>query len=211
VDREEALRRKREKTRLRRLDPEVRERDRLKSQRYRALNPERVADLARRHAEREKVRAAARTALRRAARAAWVEANPDWRRSYSQAWKKAHPERVLELAKRWRIKQLETNPDSWRARERSRFHQRRAKEKSGTLTGRDVERILNARTMCPLCGRKMLVGPRGHPRQKTIDHIVPLNQGGTHSHGNVRAICWECNNRRPRDGRDYEGQLGLAV
>jgi hypothetical protein len=44
---------------------------------------------------------------------------------------------------------------------------------------------------------------------KELDHIIPLNIGGTHTIGNVRIICRKCNSSRPKDGSDYFGQLSL--
>lgn len=61
---------------------------------------------------------------------------------------------------------------------------------------------------CPLCGVRMTDKPK-LPHSKELDHILPLNQGGTHTHGNVRIICRMCNARRPKDGSDFAGQLTL--
>jgi hypothetical protein len=47
------------------------------------------------------------------------------------------------------------------------------------------------------------------PNSKELDHIIPLNIGGTHTIGNVRIICRKCNSSRPIDGSDYFGQLSL--
>lgn len=34
------------------------------------------------------------------------------------------------------------------------------------------------------------------PRSASLDHVIPLNRGGTHTYGNVRAACFECNCRK---------------
>jgi hypothetical protein len=47
------------------------------------------------------------------------------------------------------------------------------------------------------------------PNSKELDHILPRGVGGTHTHGNVRIICRSCNLKRPKDGRDFFGQLTL--
>lgn len=60
----------------------------------------------------------------------------------------------------------------------------------------------------PGCGVIMTNKP-GRPNSKHLDHILPRNQGGTHTHGNVRIICAACNLRRPKDGSDFAGQLTL--
>lgn len=61
---------------------------------------------------------------------------------------------------------------------------------------------------CPLCGIYMTSRPN-LPNSKHLDHILPRNQGGTHTLGNGRIICASCNMRRPKDGSDYTGPLTL--
>jgi hypothetical protein len=90
-----------------------------------------------------------------------------------------------------------------RKRSRHRNHVRRDLAERGDLTAPAVKAILDSRTFCPLCGHKMRDDvPRGHPRKKQLDHIIPINVGGTHTLGNVRAICAACNLSRPKDGSD---------
>ena len=38
--------------------------------------------------------------------------------------------------------------------------------------------------------------PRHYTKRLTVDHILPLSQGGTHAWSNLRGMCWWCNNRR---------------
>jgi 5-methylcytosine-specific restriction endonuclease McrA len=61
---------------------------------------------------------------------------------------------------------------------------------------------------CPLCSVRMTEEPK-LPASKELDHIVPLNAGGTHTIGNVRIICRTCNRNRPLDGSDYAGPVTL--
>lgn len=44
------------------------------------------------------------------------------------------------------------------------------------------------------------------PRSASLDHIVPLSRGGTHTYGNVRAACFECNCRK---GDRLDSELAL--
>lgn len=47
---------------------------------------------------------------------------------------------------------------------------------------------------CHICKRKVSkVKQVPHPRAATIDHLVPLAQGGTHEPANVATACFECN------------------
>ena len=45
---------------------------------------------------------------------------------------------------------------------------------------------------CPRCGVTMGSGS-ANPRGVTVDHIVPLAMGGTHSKENLRVLCRRCN------------------
>lgn len=63
---------------------------------------------------------------------------------------------------------------------------------------------------CPMpgCGVRMTDVPF-LSNSKELDHIVPINAGGTHTIGNVRIICRQCNQQRPKDGSDYTGPVTL--
>lgn len=76
------------------------------------------------------------------------------------------------------------------------------------VTAEYVERLVAASRNCPLCG-VVMVAESHRPDSKEVDHIVPLNVGGTHTVGNLRVICGRCNRRRPKDGSDYEGPVTL--
>lgn len=60
----------------------------------------------------------------------------------------------------------------------------------------------------PTCDVKLTDQPF-LPNSKELDHMVPINVGGTHTIGNVRIICRRCNERRPKDGSDYVGPVTL--
>lgn len=81
---------------------------------------------------------------------------------------------------------------------------------TGTVLNRDDWR-------CGLCGTE--IDPKlRHPNRRagTIDHIIPLSQGGQHHYGNVQAAHYSCNsakgNRtRPEDLAKYKRMNGDAV
>lgn len=73
----------------------------------------------------------------------------------------------------------------------------------------DYESALRVKAKrCPLCAVKMTDVPH-LPNSKELDHIIPVNVGGTHTIGNVRIICRCCNQKRPKDGSDYQGPVTL--
>lgn len=99
------------------------------------------------------------------------------------------------------------DPEKVRANARAKNHRRRARLR-GDVTP-DYDRALRkaART-CPLCSVRLTDVPYV-PHSKELDHIIPINVGGTHTIGNVRIICRLCNQKRPHDGSDFVGQPTL--
>jgi 5-methylcytosine-specific restriction endonuclease McrA len=93
-----------------------------------------------------------------------------------------------------------------RAKERNRDHVKRAAV-SDVTAKQEAEMRRKARN-CPLCRVRMTSKPH-LPNSKELDHILPIVMGGTHTFGNVRIVCRSCNQRRPKDGSDYTGQLTL--
>lgn len=60
---------------------------------------------------------------------------------------------------------------------------------------------------CQLCGKKVRRrAPSRHPDSPSIDHIVPVAKGGTHSRANVQTVHLKCNFRKQAKSM---GQLRL--
>lgn len=59
---------------------------------------------------------------------------------------------------------------------------------------------------CCHCGTTMIFEPaRGHvfvPQRATIEHLLPLSRGGSHTWENVALACWQCNVRRNNQALD---------
>jgi HNH endonuclease len=91
---------------------------------------------------------------------------------------------------------------------RAKNYRRRTARRTLDVT-QDYERELRVKAKrCPLC-KVRLVSKPFLPASKELDHIIPINVGGTHTIGNVRIICRLCNMRRPDDGSDYTGPITL--
>lgn len=91
------------------------------------------------------------------------------------------------------------------AKKRQRHRKRRlVKETAGTLTEYEWRVITHAfRRTCAYCGKKTrTTGDIKHPDHLTMDHIIPLSKGGTHTRDNVTIACEECNQRK---GNDQDG------
>lgn len=54
---------------------------------------------------------------------------------------------------------------------------------------------------CQICGRPLdRTRKAPHPRSPTIDHIIPLGVGGSHTYDNVQAAHFRCNSKRQHIG-----------
>jgi len=60
--------------------------------------------------------------------------------------------------------------------------------------------------ICCECGRKTVRSKSYTPLQATLDHVIALNNGGTHTWDNVQLLCSQCNSEK----RDL-GQMRLAI
>lgn len=89
--------------------------------------------------------------------------------------------------------------EPWNDRRRNNYHRRRAR-KEGTTTSGPVRRSeVAARDQwhCHLCAEPVnrhLVWP--DPMSASLDHVVPLSRGGTHTPDNVRLAHLVCNTRK---------------
>ncbi len=95
-----------------------------------------------------------------------------------------------------------------RERYRAKNYRRRTARRVYDVTAEYERELRRKATRCPLC-RIRLVDRPYQPASKELDHIVPINAGGTHTIGNVRIICRTCNVSRPADGSDYSGPVTL--
>lgn len=91
----------------------------------------------------------------------------------------------------------------FRAKQLERLHKRNAMRdhaiemaSDGTLDGASIKALFAAAKVCPHCPTIM------GSRDKTLDHVVPISQGGAHSIANVMVICRACNTSKA--GRTLE-------
>lgn len=87
--------------------------------------------------------------------------------------------------------------------DRVRRATRRARKKTqadGTLSNADLARMISGAKVCMWCGVAVTlpVHKRYEPTMATIEHIVPLCQGGLHSKENVGIACAKCNYSRSK-------------
>jgi len=108
----------------------------------------------------------------------------------------AHTDEVQKRTRKWWV----SNPDKVRA-----MHQRRrARKKAADGSFTDVEwAALKASYdyTCLCCGKR-------EPEIKlTVDHIIPLEKGGSNYINNIQPLCQSCNRAKGTKTSDYRFQL----
>lgn len=123
----------------------------------------------------------------------------------------------LEKKKRWRFKKCKYC-ERWHYRYKSVYCSENCSTKAKRLYDelRKSERLERARKNgqfdadidiyklierdgghCYLCGDDVLFACHyNDPKYPTIEHVIPIAKGGTHSWGNVKVACRECNTRK---------------
>lgn len=108
--------------------------------------------------------------------------------TYGKAWIAANPERVAALRHAW----YERN--SFKQKQKARLRQ--AQYEQGDLTADEWSQLIDAcDNRCLSCGRD--------DEPLSVDHIVPMVEGGRHTLGNVQPLCLDCNKRKFTKTIDY--------
>ena len=113
---------------------------------------------------------------------------------------------VVERNRRRRVRRI-ADPEVARARDRrygnpasklARWHKRRALKQTAFVSDVDLREVYDrCRGRCHICGRGVPWELRGpDPCSKSIDHLIPLSQGGTHEPANVALAHLGCNSSR---------------
>lgn len=158
----------------------------------------------------------------RAARRSWRERNPDPVRSAeaTRAWRRANPEKVRlakaayrkanpDAIRRYRTEWKAANPDKVRASKRRHaatrpekgreYAARRRARRRGNRCEPYDRRTIFARDgwVCQLCDEPIYVALRcPHPMSATVDHVIPIVNGGADAPDNVQAAHKVCNERK---------------
>lgn len=129
----------------------------------------------------------------------WAKANPGARARLVREWRAANRERDSELTRQWR----ERNRDRLRQRAREiyaanpmkyveRAHQRRALIANVSAEPINYDSLWTGRCgICELPINLSLTYP--HPMSRSVDHIIPLAIGGTHTQDNLQFAHLRCN------------------
>jgi 5-methylcytosine-specific restriction endonuclease McrA len=120
--------------------------------------------------------------------------NQEDKRAHDRAWKaerRKDPVYLEALKERSRLsskKYRMTHPDraaEWERQGKGRWA-RAAKSADGSVTSELIDELLST-PICPYCCELMTQD------STTLDHIVPIAKGGTHTADNLAAVCRRCN------------------
>jgi len=86
-------------------------------------------------------------------------------------------------------------------------HRAGSKARSVRLRGARRERVSTAAVLrrdgyrCAICGGKLAMAETvPHPKAPTLDHILPVANGGSHTMANLRAAHFSCHTKRGNRG-----------
>lgn len=140
----------------------------------------------------------------------WRNANRERIKRVNRAWDQANRDKVIQFKAEWREKHRDALAERRRQWRREHPEQRQADRNNrrarliqagGQITAqewRDLKAFYSHK--CLACGRS-------EPEIKlTLDHVIPLADGGTHTIANVQPLCWGCNARKRATTVDYRPQ-----
>lgn len=103
---------------------------------------------------------------------------------YEKNYDRKYPERRKEIRKRW----AKQHPD--KSLEQS--NRRRARKRNAPVVEK-IDRgaiIARDKSICHICQRKVA------PKDMSLDHLIPLSKGGSHTAQNLAVAHLSCNSRR---------------
>jgi 5-methylcytosine-specific restriction endonuclease McrA len=116
----------------------------------------------------------------KALRRAWKQANPEKNVASVVAYQRRNPEKHAVYAKNYRDK----NKDKYAVWSRNR-QAKLANCKTYYISDKEIDKLYS--DPCVACGSKT---------KQTIDHIIPIDLGGSHGIGNLQTLCLSCNSSK---------------
>lgn len=170
---------------------------------YRDADPDRKKRMDREWRDRNRDQLLPR---QRAYRAANIEAALARARRYReehpetiQEWRASHVSQIREQRRQW----VESHPDKVRDYKRTYYNRRRARIQDAPFERiRLADIIARDGARCAICGKA-----QGKDRW-SIDHILPVSRGGSHTMANVRLTHFYCNSARGNRGAAQLRMLG---
>lgn len=134
----------------------------------------------------------------------WQRQNIEKRKEYCKNYNEINKERISERNKKYLKKWRES--ENGKIYMRNNWNLRRNLIKESDITIDWLKDFVKNSSFCELC-KCELKNYKGHPESRQLDHIIPVNIGGTHTKDNVRYLCRTCNLRRPKNGSDLNKEI----
>lgn len=123
----------------------------------------------------------------RAAQASYYQRNKERIKEQARKYQKEHKEEQKLYHREWRNR----NREHWNETQNTRWHRRRARLNSAAQEAIDLDCLYKRdRKYCGICGKPV------KRKQASIDHIIPISKGGSHTYDNVQLAHRQCNYRR---------------
>lgn len=174
---------------------------------YRKANKERVraSNKAWRDANKEKIKHYDETYSKenKAHRKAYREANVEKIKASRKIYRKANLEKIKAGIKAW----SKANLDKRRETQRKR---RALKQTTQVERIKEKEIYLRDGWVCQICHKRVDKGLK-YPSlmSASLDHIIPLNEGGTHTYSNLQLAHFRCNSSKCNNVLPQGEQLRL--
>lgn len=126
---------------------------------------------------------------------AWKDKNPEARKRHGKDAYWRDPEKARGKSSKWR----KENPDKHRAHARTREYKKRGA--GGRHTHAEwIALCEQYNYRCLKCGKA---------GKLTIDHIKPINKGGSDDISNIQPLCFSCNSSKQDREIDYRTKGGI--
>lgn len=106
---------------------------------------------------------------------------------------------------------MNANYERFKPRLLEASHRRRAKHLDQFVENVNHQKVFERdKWRCGICGEKVDRSGKRGPRMPSLDHIVPISQGGEHSYANTQCAHYRCNLSKNDGFVDGGEQLALA-
>lgn len=141
--------------------------------------------------------------------------NKEQKRTRNRAWKKANQDKIKAASKQYNLDNRESMNERlkrWRqlnphrvAYYNAMYRLQRATQSDGTVSSGTYKQLY-AQKFCHYCEEFV------DSSERTVDHVIPLSRGGTHSVSNLVMACGSCNyskqGRTPEEFLEYKRLIG---
>jgi len=129
----------------------------------------------------------------------WRAAHVEHRRKQHAEYHAAHRDEGARYEAEWKMR----NPEAQKAKAQRGTATRRARQRNAFVEQVDVRVLAERdRDRCGICGKHVMVTDR------SVDHILPLANGGLHSYANTQLAHLRCNVRRQNTGTAQLRMIG---